>query len=77
MTLCFSVDGPLPPPSEEVDGNIKKLIEYKYNEQGKKTKVNNYSKRLSLNYESTPKFNQRFFCNRSPALILQPGCVCD
>lgn len=32
-------DGPLPPPSEEVDGNVKKLIEYKYNDQGKKIKI--------------------------------------
>ena len=33
------VDGPLPPPSEEIKGNIKKLIEFKYNEEGKKIKV--------------------------------------
>lgn len=32
-------DGPLPPPSQEVDGNVKKLIEYKYNDDGKKTKI--------------------------------------
>jgi len=32
-------DKPLPPPSQEINGNIKKLIEYKYNEDGKKTKV--------------------------------------
>lgn len=32
-------DAPLPPPKEIVDGNVKKLIEYKYNEENKCVKI--------------------------------------
>ncbi|XP_066913701.1 eukaryotic translation initiation factor 3 subunit G-like [Clytia hemisphaerica] len=32
-------DGPLPPPSEEINGNVKKMIEYRYNDEGKQVKV--------------------------------------
>lgn len=35
-------DGPLPPPSEEIKGKVKKMIEYRYNEDGKKVKVTRY-----------------------------------
>jgi len=35
-------DGPLPPPSEEINGNIKKMIEYKYNDDGKQIKVTRF-----------------------------------
>ncbi|XP_065647340.1 eukaryotic translation initiation factor 3 subunit G isoform X2 [Hydra vulgaris] len=32
-------NGSLPPPSQEIKGNIKKLIEYRFNEEGKRVKV--------------------------------------
>ena len=35
------VDGPLPPPSEEINGNVKKMIEYRYNDEGQQIKVKN------------------------------------
>ena len=32
----------LPPPSEVINGNVKKMIEYSYNEDDKKVKVRAY-----------------------------------
>jgi len=32
-------DAPLPPPKELIDGNVKKLIEYKYNDENKMVKI--------------------------------------
>lgn len=32
-------DGPLPTPTEEIIGNVKKLVEFKYDEEGKKLRI--------------------------------------
>lgn len=42
----------LPPPTEEINGNVKKMVEYKYNEDGKKIKVTRF---FNLEIRKVPK----------------------
>merc|ERR1739848_334899 len=42
----------LPPPSEIVEGNVKKMIEYKYDEDGKKVKITRVSTLKHAKFQS-------------------------
>ena len=49
MMFLANVSGPdLPPMKETVKDGIKTLIEYKYNEEGKKIKVGNFISQISV-----------------------------